>query len=138
MDKIEIKTLSLGGKKLTKSIFIQIEFKDCFNEVLDFNGTEYYGYVKDKDNRVLIWNLDGKLKKTSLSQYSNLRRINDFYTHQDIEWFLRKCKIKHDAYDDERKRFKIDLDAEAQDIYNKLVDKVKQFISEILDHQIYI
>ena len=52
--EIEIMTLSLKNKKLTKSIFNQIETRDCFNKELDFKGDKYFGYIKEKDERYLI------------------------------------------------------------------------------------
>jgi len=69
---IEIRTISLKNKKLTKSIFNQIETRDCFNKELDFKGDKYFGYIKEKEQRYLIWSVEGKLRKTNLSEYSKI------------------------------------------------------------------
>jgi len=137
---VEIKTIALNSKKITKAIFNQIESATCFDSNLDFIGDQYFGYVKDKDLRILIWSVEGKLKRTNLSVYSKLKKLDetDCYTHQDIEWFLRKCKIQFDIYDDERHRSTIELKAADAQQYNLLLDKANTFIVEVLNHQLYI
>jgi hypothetical protein len=66
---VTINQVSIGKKKLTKSIFNQIESQDCFNQSLDFIGNVIIGYVKDKDSRYLVWVFEGKLRKTNLKEY---------------------------------------------------------------------
>lgn len=135
---VEIKSIFLGGKKLTKSTFNQVEHRDCFDKHLDFIGDEYFGYVKDKDNRYLLWNYNGRLRKTNISNYSRLPILTELSTYKNIEWFLVKCYIKYDGYDDRNGRPEIHLENETKDSYNNAVNKVNSFITEILKHQIYI
>ncbi len=70
---VTINQVSIGNKKLTKTIFNQIEFRDFFDENIDFIGDAIIGYVKDKDNRFLLWVKEGKLRKTNLNKYYLLR-----------------------------------------------------------------
>ncbi|MEP6614232.1 MAG: hypothetical protein ABJA76_20150 [Mucilaginibacter sp.] len=136
---VEIKTINLKNKKLTKSIFNQIEIRTCFDENLDFIGDRFFGYIRDKDKRYLLWSDNGKLRKTCLSDYS-LPKIDAEYkfTFNDIEWVLRKCNIAYRSYDDERGRLKIELENEALTKYNSLIDNVRAFMSEVWNYQLFI
>jgi hypothetical protein len=136
----EIRFLSLKGKKLTKSIFNQIEWRNCFDKDLSFVGEKYFGYVNEKDKRTLVWSDSGKLRKTNLTEYSRLGRINltHNYTHIDIEWFLRRHAIAHDAYDDDKHRLRIDIKDEDIKQFKILTDKIDKFVSEVMEHQLYI
>jgi len=135
---LEIKTIVLGNKKLTKSIFNQIEYKDCFDSHLNFIGTEYFGYVNDIEDRVLLWNDNGKLKKTELDKYINLRTIDNLDIPNNLDWILKKCVIKFDLHDNFRGKYKIQLGLKEIKYYNNLVDRARSFINKVLDHQIYI
>ena len=134
---VELKTITLNGKKLTKSIFNQIEFKDCFDHNMDFIGDGLFGYIKDKNQRYLIWSYAGKLKKTNLTDYSKLYELRDTHTSTDIIWFLKKGAIHFDDYDNGGS-FRIDFDNVTLEKYNMLVTKVKAFISDILNQQLFI
>lgn len=45
---VTINQVSLGNKKLTKSIFNQIEFGDCFNEEMALPGMQSLAMSKKK------------------------------------------------------------------------------------------
>lgn len=136
---VEIKTINLKNKKLTKSIFNQIETKTCFDKKLDFIGDRFFGYIRDKDKRYLLWSDNEKLRKTCLSDYSLPKIDTEYkYTFSDIEWVLKKCGIAYYAHDDERGRLKIEFEKEAITKYNNLIDNVRAFMSEVWNYQLFI
>ncbi len=61
---VTVREVVVGNKRLTKTMFNQIEHKSCFNEKMDFIGDLIVGYTKDKDDRFLLWVNKGKLRKT--------------------------------------------------------------------------
>jgi hypothetical protein len=135
---IEIKTITMGERKLTKSIFNQLEHKDCFNGTMDFIGEKLYGYVKIQNERFILWNERGKLKKTSITKYFNLIKVNFDQRNQDVaSWFLNKCNIEPAESEDYRDT-ELRLDYNGALEYNSLIAKVKAFTSIVLDSQIFI
>ncbi|MDB5013685.1 MAG: hypothetical protein JWQ25_1887 [Daejeonella sp.] len=133
---VTIKEVSFGNKKLTKPIFNQIEFGDCFNDQIDFTGDAIIGYVKDKDSRYLLWVTNGKLRRTGLTQYRELKTDIERASLEKAEWFLRKTKLKHDMADDYRDRLSEGL--EEPERYVELVKKTKVFLDSLIDKQIYL
>lgn len=99
---VTVNQVSLGNKKLTKSIFNQIEFGDCFTEEMDFSGDEIIGYVKEKDTRYLLWTVNGKLRRRGLSDYKALQIDTERASYDKTLWFLRKTKLKYKVADDNR------------------------------------
>lgn len=69
---VTIREVLIGNKKLTKSIFNQIESRGCFNNAIEFIGDDIIGYVKVLNDRYLLWTKDGKLRKSRLNDYYNL------------------------------------------------------------------
>lgn len=141
---ITIKYLNLNNKKLTKSIFNQIEDESCFNSKMDFIGSRYFGYIKEKNKKFLIWEIDGKLRRTDLSVYISLKYIDEkriyrsSQNNDNLRWFLNKCNIDYDE-EDYQYGDKIEMSDTSIDEYNSLYAKVKDFISELMErHQLYI
>jgi len=133
---IAINQVSIGNKKLTKSIFNQIEGLDCFDENLDFRGDTIIGYVKDKDNRYLLWLVDGKLKKTNLKGYYLLGRNPEYSKFHEVEWFLNKVHLGYcfeNRYSD-----RLSEALEQPERYKEIVDKAKDFLDTLVDKQIYL
>ena len=133
---VTINQVSLGDKKLTKSIFNQIEFGDCFNEKMDFDGDVIVGYVKEKDCRYLLWVTNGKLRKMSLTKYHELKANIEWASYNKTLWFLRKTKLKYTEADDNSDK----LSAWLKDTqsYSLLVNKVKAFLETLAAKQIYL
>lgn len=133
---IAINQVSIGNKKLTKSIFNQIEGRDCFDEKLDFMGEAIIGYVKDKDNRYLLWVIDGKLRKTNLKGYYSLSRNPEYTKFHDAEWFLNKVRLEYHFED--RYRDTLSQALEQTERYREMVNKAKDFLDTLSDKQIYL
>ncbi|MGE8425616.1 MAG: hypothetical protein ACN6PI_22465 [Sphingobacterium siyangense] len=133
---VTINQVSIGNKKLTKTIFNQIEFRDFFDENIDFIGDSIIGYVKDKDNRFLLWVKEGKLRKTNLNKYYLLRYDPGISKIQETEWFLNKVRLKFDL--EENYHNKLLECLEHPERYKELIDKVKKFLEGLVDRQIYL
>ncbi|HAE66501.1 hypothetical protein [Sphingobacterium multivorum] len=133
---ITINQVSIGNKKLTKTIFNQIEFRDPFDENIDFIGDSIIGYVKDKDSRFLLWVKEGKLRKTNLNKYYLLRYDPGISKIGETEWFLNKVSIKFDLEENYHNKFLECL--EQPERYKELIDKVKKFLEGLVDRQIFL
>ena len=137
---VTINQVSLGNKKLTKSIFNQIEFRDCFTGEMDFSGDVIIGYVKEyvkeKDTRYLLWTVNGKLRKRGLADYKALQIDTERASYDKTLWFLRKTRLKYKVADDNR--VKLSAWLEDTEKYSMLVNKVKAFLESLNDKQIYL
>lgn len=133
---VTISQVSIGNKKLTKSIFNQIELGDYFTENMDFAGDAVIGYVKEKDTRYLLWTVNGKLRKRGLTDYKALQVDVERASYDKTVWFLRKTKLKYTVADDVRDKLSAWL--EDTEKYVLLVNKVKAFLESLNDKQIYL
>lgn len=133
---VTITQVSLANKKLTKSIFNQIEYSNCFDEEMNFIGDPVYGYVKDKDNRYLLWTTGGKLRRTALTKYYDLKTNVENASLENAEWFLRNTRLEHEMNDDYRDRLSEGLKDHKR--YIELVSKTKDFLKGLVDKQIYL
>jgi len=133
---VTITQVSIVNKKLSKSIFNQVEYGDCFDQEMNFIGDPVYGYVKDKDNRYLLWTIGGKLRRTRLTKYYDLKTSVENASLENTEWFLRKAKLEYEMYDDYRDRLSDGLEDHKR--YLELVTKTKEFLKGLIDKQIYL
>lgn len=133
---VTITHVSIANKKLTKSIFNQIEYGNCFDEEMNFIGDPVYGYVKDKDYRYLLWTIGGKLRRTGLTKYYDLKTNVENASLESTEWFLRNTKLEYEMYDDYRDRLSEGLKDHKR--YIELVTKSKDFLKGLVDKQIYL
>jgi hypothetical protein len=133
---VTIKEVSIGNKKLTKSIFNQIEPESCFDENLDFTGENIIGYVKDKNDRFLLWVKNGKLRRSKLTDYYKLRDSTEYVSLDATTWFLRKTKTKFTESDDYRDRLSEGLEDEGR--YVEMVKKAQAFLNTLVDKQVFI
>lgn len=128
---IAIKILTIDGKKLTKSVFSQIESKELLTNDLNFKGDQIMGFVKDKSDRYLIWTIDGLVRKTNLSRYYSLRDSTYNVNFDNIWWFCRLSNIDYNEPSNEKYKL-VDCINDLKD-YNEKVDKVKEFLNQIKD-----
>ncbi len=133
---LTIKEVSIGSKKLTKSIFNQIEPESCFDENIDFVGENIIGYIKDKNDRFLLWVKDGKLRKSRLTNYYKLKTDVERASLDATSWFLRKTKLEFDEYDDLRDSLSLGL--ANYSAYIELVKKAHAFLDTLVDKQVYL
>ena len=76
---VQIKVVTVDGKKMTKSVFTQILYSPCFDKEGLFKGDEILGFVK-QDTKWLIWVQNGLLRKTELKYLSLFSCINEYNT----------------------------------------------------------
>ncbi|MGF7028263.1 hypothetical protein [Sphingobacterium multivorum] len=135
---ITINQMSIGNKKLTKTIFNQIEEENYFTRSLDFKGDAIIGYINDRNNRYLLWSKNGKLRKTNITLYYKLERDPSYAELNRVEWFLKKVGIKYSVDQSDRYDIKIHHVLENTQLYSELVDKADSFLQELTDKQIYL
>ncbi|MBB1643616.1 hypothetical protein [Sphingobacterium sp. UME9] len=135
--KVTITQVSVANKKLTKSIFNQIEYDDCFDQEMNFIGDPIYGYVKGTDSRYLLWTIDGRLRRTRLRKYYNLKSDIEYASIEDTEWFLRKVGLAYEI-DDSHRVHRLSVSIEDHKTYTELVDNAKEFLNGLIDKQIYL
>ncbi len=133
---VTIREVVIGNKRLTKSVFNQIEHESCFNEYMDFMGNLIIGYTKDKDDRFLLWANKGKLRKTKLSPYYRLAKSAVYAKLYEVSWFLKKGKIEFEGLDEDRKTVSETVVDPKR--YEALVDKVRSFLDSLVDQQIFL
>lgn len=66
---IEIKVISVGGKKMTKAVFNQIQEEIPFDKAYNFTGDNCLGYVVIGPNKYILWTIDGELRKTNYTDF---------------------------------------------------------------------
>lgn len=133
---VTIREVAIGNKRLTKTIFNQIEFETCFNEDMDFVGESIIGYVKDNSERFLLWVKEGKLRRSNLTPYYKLPKDATYAFINNVSWFLRKCKIEFDGIDDNNESvFNTVTDFED---YENLVAKNRKFLDSLVDQQVFL
>jgi hypothetical protein len=134
-ENITIKFLQINGKKLTRSVYTQIENKRFFDKQVGFIGDQVLGYVLDKTDKVLIWSQKGMLRKTILTPYFKLRKSSPYLSAEKAEWFLLLADIKYTLSDDGNFNEIVNDVAD----YDRKVEKVKAFLDQITDDmQIFI
>lgn len=131
---VSIRTLTIDNKKLTRSIFNQVEWRRCFDENMDFIGDHIYGYVKEKANRYLVWVHEGKLRRYNLSDYYKIKKNASDASFENTNWFCYQTKIEF-TYDDEYQPSDWIKDKEK---YNMLAGKVHSFLEGLWEKQIYL
>ena len=92
--QIQIKTLTIDGKKLTKGLFSQLEDYDCLNAELGFKGDEILGFVNAGGKRFLLWTNNGLLRKTNLERYYKVLLASSTTFYENVLWFLRLTGIE--------------------------------------------
>jgi len=137
LHNVTIKQVVVGNKKLTKSVFSQIENVPCFNENIDFIGDNVIGYIKDKNDKFLLWVKNNKLRKTSLTSYYKLTPYIESSFIEDIEWFLKKTGLNYEM-NSIHYRNKASENIDDKERYINLVRKVRAFLNELIDKQIFL
>ncbi|GGC44749.1 hypothetical protein GCM10011386_41280 [Parapedobacter defluvii] len=133
---VTVREVVVGNKRLTKTMFNQIEHESCFNEKMDFIGDLIIGYTKDKDDRFLLWVNKGKLRKTKLTPYYKLSRSADYTKLYEVSWFLKKGKIEFEGLDKGEQA--VSETVADPKLYEALVDKVRSFLDSLVDQQIFL
>jgi hypothetical protein len=127
--KIEIKTVTIDGRKLTKSIFSQLGDYYCLNENLEFTGDNIIGYVNHNNVKYLLWVKNGLLKKTNLDSYRKVLGASSDTFAENISWFLRLTNI--DYYIQAGAKGTLSDSIEDQDGFYQKVGKLRLFLNTI-------
>lgn len=131
-----ITQLSLANKKLTRSIFSQIEYAECFDAEMNFIGDPVYGYIRDKDSRYLLWTTGGKFRRIGLTRYYELKNNIARVPLENVKWFLYKIKMEYDVEDNWSEILSESIINHQR--YLAMVNKVKEFLKGLVDKQIYL
>ena len=126
--QIQIKTISVNGRKLTKSLFSQMESRDCIDAELGFKGDEILGFVSVSGKRFLLWISNGLLKKTDLEPYYKILLASSSTFFQNVRWFLRLTRIEF--YEPIGSIGKLS-DLDDQDVFYEKVAKLRTFLHTI-------
>lgn len=133
---VEIKTISLNGKKMTKSLFGQIETVSCFTRDMDFLGDELFGYIIDKNNKYLLWQRNGLLRKTNLLPYYRWLQSGDPHPTLELITLFKDHGLTYDYPDHRRSKFEECISNIEK--YKELTGKISAFLQQIRGQQIYI
>ncbi|SDD66864.1 hypothetical protein [Pedobacter soli] len=135
--KIEIKTVQIDGKKLTKSLFGQLGEYECLDANVEFTGDQILGYCNYNNTKYLLWIKGGLLKKTNLDSYRKILATSQDTFVENIGWFLRLTKIEF--YISLNSRGVVSDSIEDQVLLDEKIDKLKVFLRSIKpDMQIFL
>jgi len=137
LKNIQIKTIIIDGKKMTRCHFNQVEEYDCINSDIEFKGDEIYGYVNSSGKRCLLWSRKGLLRRTNLAPYYNSKYASeDDFTHRHI-WFLRLIRTSYSTRDEYAGKLRDDV--EELDTFKQKIKKLGEFLSTIKgDMQLFL
>ena len=131
---VSIQLITVDGKKMTKSVFNQIQEENCFDTNFNFNADNFLGYVVD-GAKYLIFIKNGELRKCSLNLIIELSKYEieeDGYIC-DIMFFSGKLKNKI-RQDWARRKF---IDNEIE-LIEKNKKNANSFLQKLSNNQLYI
>lgn len=149
---VKINVATIDGKKITKSIFNQINTKSPFNFDKEkgyiFEGGKILGYVFDKaywllwveDDKILKTNLNRMFKIANLSSSSNFSSVTDIFNplvYFGNDYLKEDFREFDDYYLAQQKNSDVLVDSvlEKLKIY---VLNAREWRTEILNHQIFL
>lgn len=141
---VKIQTLTIGGRRMTKSVFNQIVETNPFDSRLNFSFDRIVGFVNDPKCRWLLLIKNGQIRKYSLSPLGQLSGIYEFSRISDFKNIKRALGLE--IYEMEE-TYERDYGTNyAKDFYSpedwnrilELVEKSKSFFRSIENHQIFI
>ncbi|WP_221389949.1 hypothetical protein [Dyadobacter sp. NIV53] len=92
---IKIKTLTIGGRRMTKSVFNQIIRSHPFDREINFVGEKVIGFVNDTDARWLLYIRGDEIRKSSLNDISKLLRVGETTKFEDFEAICRQVPLNY-------------------------------------------
>lgn len=139
---VNIKVMTVDEKRMTKSVFNQIEAGNPFNKDLEFCGDGLLGYVKDR-GKYLLWIKDGKLRRYNLQ---NLQLIVTLERNtnltRDIENALWALHIRYTSsapyYNLKNELEKALGDKRNFEKFKLIQTSAKEFLNHIADCQLFI
>lgn len=149
---VKINVATIDGKKITKSIFNQINSKSPFNFDKEkgyiFEGEKILGYVFDKEywllwieeNKVFKTNLNRIFKIANLSSSSYFSSVTDLFNpllYFGSEYLKENFKEFDDYYIAQQKNSDVLVDSALEKL-KKYVLNAREWKTEILNHQIFL
>lgn len=145
---VTIRVIEVGGKKMTVSVFTQIQRGDFFDENISHEERQkmFLGWVAHKGEKYIVFHCDGVLKK---DMYTH-KRVDDFflkdYTNSRRTYLERKNLAGKPGYSHitqekvEEARGKFELDEAAYNTEKEYVSALNAAYLEYLqqDKQIFI
>ena len=136
---VSIQVITIDNKRMTKSIFNQIQKENCFDRNYYFLGNDILGYVFDKDQKWLLWVKHSELRKYSLKNIEQLSKVeckkdnNEFYV--ETEYSRDRLKLLGVYFHDKigNKHYF----SEDQDPVTK-IKNAKSFLNQIENKQLFI
>jgi len=145
---VEIKVMTVDGKRMTKAVFDQIPESDPFDENLALKrGVQAMGYVNTKDSReVLVFSENGQLRRCDIhllflavlkfkarDNRESVRVVGDYIKKDNPIRFYFRCDKplfypNNDFDKEERRRWKSN-----PRIYPHYQERVNRVLRELLD-----
>jgi len=143
---IKIKTLTVGGRRMTKSVYNQIIQFSPFDKELNFNGDNVIGYVYDQQSKWLIYIKDNQLRKYLLDGVVELARVGQSTKFKDFQRLSERLRfgyletnIDDDSEWEKERRFAQDsYSEETWALISNRITKAKSLITFLNDRQIFI
>jgi len=66
---VEIKVAFVGGRKMTKAVFNQIQEEIPFDKGYNFTGDKCLGYVVIGSDKYMLWTIGGELRKLNFTGF---------------------------------------------------------------------
>lgn len=98
--KVEIKVILVGGKKMTKAVFNQIQEERIYPEDLENEDNIILGYVKYTGyNGMIVWVSNGELRKMCMHTIHRISEVfehyNYFYGTSEVEKLLNSFGFEY-------------------------------------------
>lgn len=138
---IKIKTISIGGRRMTKAVFNQILSHRAFDNEINFKADKVIGFVNDSSEIKLLFIKDSEIRKCSLEFVLRFARLNDQTKFTDLNDMERNLGLKYFRYEDVEELRAIAKDviaAERWSYLEILAGKAKSFVDALSGNQIFI
>ena len=136
---VSINVITVSGKKMTISVFNQIQNEDCFDEKFNFLGDNIFGYVIDKDQDVcIVYTKNNQLRKWWLNQFFKFIEIdfdNEIFGRHET-FFKQVFNVPH--YIGYWDKIKLFFSEDEILTVKNLQENAKSFWHSLKDNQIFI
>lgn len=137
---VTIQLITVDGKKMTKSVFNQIQDDNCFDKNMNFTGDSFLGYIIDS-GKVLLWIKNGELRKTHLGFIERMAYL-DFKEARvlDVSKICQLCNITYPDKNSQKVWSKLEsyFDKEQISSLEKIKKISKDFLEKLSGNQLYI
>lgn len=143
---IKINALSIGSRKMTKSVFNQIIEQSPLNQSMSFIGDSIIGFVNDSKGRYLLFTKNGELRKSSLTTIHKIAGVNGRTVIADfrkLEYYFRysvEGLSQYDIHNDDvgEPNIAAHYSPDILERVLKVASKAGDFLKEAYARQIFI